>query len=268
MLTGAGTGMRDLAWIRQHLPEDGTVQVADLSSAYCGLGVWGPRARELLQAACGEPMDGAAFPFLTARFIHLGEIPSLAVRISYVGESGWELYAPTEFGLHLWDTLMRHGEPLGIAPGGLGAFDSLRLEKGYRLWGPDINTEHDPFSAGLGFTVRLGKGPFLGREALQRIKARGLERKLCCLTLDDARAVVLGKEPICSGSDGSTLGFVTSANYGYSVGRFIAYGYLPKSHAAVGTQVAIEYFGERHGATVAEEPLYDPKNLRLKDFSI
>ena len=133
-------------------------------------------------------------------------------QISYVGELGWEIYAPSELGLHLWDTLWDAGQSLGVIAGGGGAFDSLRLEKGYRLWGNDIHTEYNPYEAGIGFTVRMRKGDFIGREALREVRASGPSRKLCCMTLDDPAAVVMGKEPILEGD--RVLGYVTSANYG------------------------------------------------------
>jgi glycine cleavage system aminomethyltransferase T len=145
---------------------------------------------------------------------------------------------------------------------GGGCFDSLRLEKGYRLWGADIHTEYNPYEAGLDWAVRFNKGDFLGKEALFKIKEAGIQRKLCCLTLDDPDAVVLGKEPILS--NGTTLGYVTSANYGYSISKFILYGYLPIDYADAGTQVEIQYFDNRFTATVQEEPLFDAEMARLK----
>ena len=153
------------------------------------------------------------------------------------------------------------GRELGLTAGGLGAFDSLRLEKGYRLWGQDINTEHDPFEAGLGFAVKMDKD-FQGREALEKKRERGLTERLACMTLDDPTAVVMGKEPIRAG--GAVVGYVTSANYGYSIGRGIVYGYLPVDLATEGTPVEVEYFGDRLAATVAAEPLWDPKGERLR----
>src|SRR5688572_7054742 len=145
---------------------------------------------------------------------------------------------------------------------GGGAFDSLRLEKGYRLWGVDIHTEYNPFEAGLTRTVRLEKEEFLGREALLRLKEAATARRLCCLTLDDPDGVAMGKEPILDGD--RALGYVTSANYGYSVGQFIVYGYLPVRYAGEGTNVDVEYFGERLRMSVRAEPLFDPANARLK----
>jgi glycine cleavage system aminomethyltransferase T len=184
-----------------------------------------------------------------------------ALRLSYAGELGWEIYAPVECGLSLWDALWEAGHPLGIVPLGNGAFDSLRLEKGYRLWGTDVHAEHNLYEAGLGWTADLGKGDFVGREALVEIERQGVDRKLCCLTLDDGDAVVLGKEPILAGA--AVLGYVTSANYGYAVGQYIAYGYLPVDYSAPGTQVEVEYFGKGYKATVRKEPLYDPQRKRM-----
>ena len=263
VLTGGAVGPRDLTWIRAHLrPDDRPVRVDDVTSMYCGVGLWGPRARVVLGPVCADPLTNDAFPYFAARAITIGTMPALALRVSYVGELGWEIYTRTEYGLRLWDTLWEAGRPHGLTALGVGAFDSLRLEKGYRLWGADLTGEDNPYEAGLGFAVRLGKGEFLGREALARFKAQGPSRKLCCLTLVEAGRVVLGKEPVLDGR--RVLGYVTSANYGYTVGCGIAYAYLPLSHTAPGTPVEIEYFGMRHRAVVSEEPLYDPKGLRLR----
>jgi glycine cleavage system T protein len=264
VVTGGGVGMHDLAWMRRQLPQDGTVQLKDLTSGWCCLGVWGPRSRELVQPLTPEDLSNQAFPYLTGRNVTIGSIPAYAIRISYVGELGWELYTPTDYGLRLWDTLWQAGQPLGITALGGGAFDSLRLEKGYRLWGADIHSEHNPYEAGLGFAVRLQKGDFLGRGALLRIKEQGITRKLACMTFDDLAVTVMGKEPIFDGP--TVLGFVTSANHGYTVGKSIAYGYLPTDHAAEGTRVEVQYFGRRYPATVVKEPLYDPEMARLKEL--
>ncbi len=262
VVTGGAVGMHDLAWITTHLPADGSVHLSDLTSAYCCVGVWGPRVRDLLKATSDNDFSNQAFPYLTARQVNIGHVPAYAIRISYVGELGWEIYAPTEYGLHLWDTLWDAGQPLGIIAGGGGAFDSLRLEKGYRLWGADIHTEYNPYEAGLGFAVKLNKGDFRGRSAVEKIKERGVTRKLCCMTFDEPGVVVMGKEPILAND--RLLGYVTSANYGYTVRRSIAYGYLPVEYAEGGTQIEVYFFGCRHKATVNREPLYDPQNLRLK----
>jgi glycine cleavage system aminomethyltransferase T len=160
-----------------------------------------------------------------------------------------------------WELLWNAGRDHGIVAAGLGSFDTLRLEKGYRLWGQDAGTEYSPFEAGLGFAVKMDKG-FQGKEALERQLERGIERKLCCVTLDDPSHVVMGKEPIRA--NGEVVGFVTSAGYGYSIGRCIAYGYLPSELAVEDTSLEIEYFDERLAAHVASEPLWDPKGERLR----
>ena len=262
VVTGAATAAHDRGWMERHRPDDGSVVIRDESSRWCCIGVWGPRARELLRGVSDDDLSGSGFPYLAARRIAIAEIPALALRISYVGELGWEIYAPFESGRRLWDILWEGGRRLGAVAAGMGAFDSLRLEKGYRLWGNDIHTGYNPFEAGIGFAVRMGKGDFIGREALEGLRRRGLTKKLCCMTFDSPDAVVLGKEPIRA--DGRVAGYVTSANYGYSIGRGIAYGYLPVRYARVGTEVEVEYFGEARGATVSAEPLWDAKMERLR----
>jgi len=261
VLTGGGVGPHDLAWIRQHAPTSSAVDIRDMSGQYTTLGLWGPRARDILQQLCEEDISNSAFPFYTVRPLHIDCVPALALRLSYAGELGWEIYAPIEYGLRLWDLLWEAGKPCGLVAGGAGAFDSLRLEKGYRLWGSDIHSEYNPFEAGLGWAVRLNKGYFLGRDALIAAKDK-VTRKLCCMTLDEPDALALGKEPLLI--DGVTVGYVTSANYGYSVGQYIVYGYLPARHAQPGTKVQVQYFGRRQWGTVREEPLFDPGNTRMK----
>jgi glycine cleavage system aminomethyltransferase T len=181
------------------------------------------------------------------------------MRLSYVGELGWEIYTSADLGLRLWDTLWEAGLAHGIIAAGRSAFNSLRLEKGYRSWGTDMTTEHDPVSAGLEFAVRMDKGDFIGRAALSTVAK---QRRLTCLTLDDPAAVVMGKEPVYAG--GAPVGYVTSASYGYTIGRTVAYAWLPAALSVPGTTVDVEYFGERLPATVAAEPLFDPKMERIR----
>jgi glycine cleavage system T protein len=252
VIAGGGTGPHDLAWMRKHLPTDGSIHVTDLTSAYCCLGLWGPRARDTIEKVSADDYSERAFPYYSARKIAVESIPAYALRISYAGEQGWEIYAPTEYGLKLWDTLWAAGEQCGVIVGGLGAFDSLRLEKGYRLWGADIHTEYNNYEAGLDFIVKPNKGDFIGRDALLQIKDRGITRKLSCIVLDDSK-VVMGKEPILDGE--RVLGYVTSANYGYTVGKSMVYGYLPTDYSVEGKRVEVYYFGKRYGASVVREPL-------------
>ena len=262
LITGGASGMHDLAWLRSYLPDDRSVAIHDLTSGFCCLGLWGPQARACIRTVSRDDFSNDGFPYFTARSVTVGSVPVHAARVSYVGELGWELYAPTEYGAALWETLWEAGQEFGIIAAGGGAFESLRLEKGYRLWGADIHSEYNPYEAGLGFAVNLRKGDFLGREALLHAKAAGIARSLCCLTLDDPRVVVMGKEPILDGD--RVLGYVTSANYGYAVGKSIAYGYLPIAYATPGTAVRIQFFGTRYPATVVREPLYDPENAQIK----
>jgi glycine cleavage system T protein len=264
VITAGGTLYHDLAWMRKHLPGDGSAQLHDVTSAYCCVGLWGPRAGDVVRALSDDDWSSEAFPYFRARPMTIGYVPVLASRLSYVGEPGWEIYAPTEYGLALWDALWGAGERCGIAAAGGGAFETLRLEKGYRLWGAELHREYNPYEAGLGFAVRPNKGDFIGRAALERIRAAGVGRRLCCINLDDPAVVVMGKEPIYDAAGERVLGYVTSANYGYTVSRSIVYGYLPPEHTAEGTRVRVYFFGELHDATVTREPLYDPENTRLK----
>ena len=263
IITGGGSGQHDLAWMRRQIRDGERVRITERTGSLFALGLWGPRSREILSVTTEADLGDDAFPYMTARYLHVGEVgPVWAQRISYAGELGWELYGQFAMGDRVWELLWEAGREHGLAAAGLGAFDTLRLEEGYRFWGQDIDTEHDPFEAGLGFAVRMDKEGFQGREALRQRLERGQTRKLACLTLDDPSAVVLGKEPIRT--DGRVVGYATSAGYGYSVGRCIVYGYLPVELAVPGTAVEVEYFDERVPATVGEDPLWDPKGERLR----
>jgi glycine cleavage system aminomethyltransferase T/glycine/D-amino acid oxidase-like deaminating enzyme len=263
IVTGTAFGNHDREWIRRHLPGDGSVQVLDLTSAWACFGIWGPRARELLAPLTPQSLENADFPYLTLRDITVGDVPVRALRVTYVGELGWELYCPSEYGLGLWRTLWEAGEPHGLVAGGYRAIDSLRLEKGYRVWGADITPDETPYEGGLDFAVKLDKdGGFIGREALVAAREREPRVRLCCLTLEDPRSVALGNEPVRVG--GEIAGRVTSGGYGYTVRRSIAYAYLPPRHATPGTPVEVEIFGSWIAAEVASEPLLDPGGERIR----
>ena len=238
-----------------HAPE--SVQVEDVTSKYACLGLWGPAAREILQPLTTEELS---FPYMRARELAVGSVPCLALRVTYVGELGWELYSPMEYGLRLWDTIWEAGREHGLVAGGYKAIDSLRLEKGYRVWGSDVTPEDTPFEAGVGFAVKLDKGKFIGRDAL--LAAAEPERRLACLVLADPRAVALGSEPVRA--NGELVGRVTSGGYGYTVERSIAYAYLPSAATAPGTAVEVEIFGEWMAGSVAAEPLFDPQGERIR----
>jgi 4-methylaminobutanoate oxidase (formaldehyde-forming) len=258
IVTGTAFGQHDLAWLRQHAPEDGSVHVADVTSQYACLGLWGPEARAILQPLTRADLGNDAFPYMSARDVAVGTVPCLAVRVTYVGELGWELYCPAEYGVALWDLLWEAGATQGLVAGGYKAIDSLRLEKGYRVWGADITPEDTPYEAGLGFAVRDDK-EFVGRAALEA--AREPERRLRCLVLSDPRSIALGSEPVRVADD--LVGRVTSGGYGYTVESSIAYAYLPSEHE-VGTDVAVEIFGTWVHGTVTDEPVFDPAGERIR----
>jgi 4-methylaminobutanoate oxidase (formaldehyde-forming) len=263
IVTGTAVGNHDAAWLRQHLPDEGSVALRDVTAARVCFGLWGPRARDILASVARDDVSDAGFPYLTAREITVGSVPLLALRVTYVGELGWELYAPTEYGRALWTTLWHAGHPHGMVAAGYRAIDALRLEKGYRVWSSDITPDETPFEAGLGFAVALDKEPaFIGRDALVAAKAAGPRKRLRCLVLDDPRSVCLGNEPVRVG--GEVAGRVTSGGYGFAVERSIAYAYLPPDRAAIGTRGEVEVFGEWIGFEVMPEPLYDPAGARIR----
>ncbi len=252
-------GNLDQDYLRRSLPADGSVTVRDITGGTCCLGVWGPRAAELVQPLSRD--DLAALKYFRAMRSHVAGVPVIMMRLSYVGEYGWEIYTSAENGQRLWDVLWEAGPGLGLIAAGRAAFNSLRLEKGYRAWGQDMTTEHNPYEAGLGFAVRPAKGEFVGRDALAGLSEDTAVRRLRCLTVDDGRSVVLGAEPVFL--DGSPAGYVTSAGFGHTVGRPLAYAWLPAS-AIAGTRVEIGYFGRRIPATVVDEPLFDPGMTRIR----
>ncbi|MEU8403928.1 FAD-dependent oxidoreductase [Nonomuraea sp. NPDC048892] len=243
IVTGTAFGSHDLGWLRKQAARTGaTARIADVTGQYACFALWGPRARDVMSGLTPDPLD---FPFMSARELTVGDVPVLALRVTFVGEHGWELYCSTEYGLGLWQTLWRAGEPYGLVAGGYRAIDSLRLEKGYRVWGADIGPETTPYEAGLGFCVKNDK-EFLGRDALDPAPPR----RLRCVTLDDPGAVALGNEPVRVAGD--VVSRVTSGGYGYTARASIAYAYL---EAAPGTPVEIEVEGAWVAGTVVKGPV-------------
>lgn len=240
------------------------VYVKDITGATCCIGLWGPLARDVVTKVSSDNWSTKALRYFRCKRVAIAGIPVTAMRLSYVGELGWELYTSAEYGLKLWDALAKAGEEFGIIAAGRQAFNSLRLEKGYRAWGTDMSTEHDPFEAGVGFAVKLDKeGGFVGSDALQGRTVETSKKRLRCLTVDDGRSVVLGKEPVFHASSDKAVGYVTSAAYGYTIRKPIAYAWLPGSLVEEDS-VEIEYFGQRIKATITPEPLFDPKMERLR----
>ncbi len=254
IVTGTAFGNHDASWIRSHLPDDGSVALRDVTSAWSCFALWGPRAGAILSGLTPDQLD---FPYMSMRELAVGGVPVRALRVTFVGEAGWELYCPTEYGAGLWETVWEAGREHGLVAGGYRAIDSLRLEKGYRVWAADITPDETPHEAGLGFCVRDDKR-FIGSEALAE---REPERRLGCIVLEDPRSVALGNEPVSV--SGAVCGRVTSGGYGYTVERSIAYAYLPVD-VTEGTEVVIDIFGRSVAGEVVGEPLFDPKGERVR----
>ena len=262
IVTGTAFGNHDLSWLRRHAPRDGSVRATDVTARWACFALWGPRAREILAPLCSGGLD---FGYMRMGELTVGDVPVRALRVTFVGELGWELYCPTEYGAGLWRSLWQAGREHDMVAGGYRAIDSMRLEKGYRVWAADITADENPYEAGLGFCVR-SDGGFIGAQALGVGEGEGKEhvqpqRRLRCLVLEDPRSVALGNEPVRV--DGEILGRVTSGGYGYTVQRSIAYAYLPV-HVDVGSTVQVDIFGEWIPGEVAREPLLDPKGERVR----
>ncbi|KIW52073.1 hypothetical protein PV05_07743 [Exophiala xenobiotica] len=234
-------------------------QVRDVTGSVCGVGLWGPRALDVISQI--SPDDFKGLRYSCCKRMSVGGIPVTAIRLSYVGELGWELWTSAEYGQALWDAVWKAGQSHGLVAAGRTAFNSLRMEKGFRFFGTDMTTEHDPYEAGLSFAVDPFKKGYVGQTALEG-RSKSPARRLRCLVIDDGRSVVMGKEPVFL--NGKASGYVTSASFGYTMRKPIAYAWLPGT-VKEGESVEIEYFGKRIKATVSREPLYDPRMRRLRD---
>jgi glycine cleavage system aminomethyltransferase T/glycine/D-amino acid oxidase-like deaminating enzyme len=279
VVTGGAHGMADLKWYSDHLPEDGTAQVFDLTSSWCTLGLWGPRARDILAGTSSDDVSHEGFPFATCRTIEMGSLRVLASRISYVGDLGWELYVPIEQGARLWDMVWEAGQPHGVVPAGIGVYGTTgRLEKCYRAFGFELDGEYDVVEAGMAWG-NVKEQDFVGKEAHVRQREAEPAAVLCTLTVDDhspnggPARYMLGGEPVLT-RDGDSLidakgrrSFVTSAGAGPSIGKHILLSYLPPEQAEVGNELAVEYMCERYPVTVAvadSTPVFDPENSRIR----
>jgi glycine cleavage system aminomethyltransferase T/glycine/D-amino acid oxidase-like deaminating enzyme len=258
LITGSGFGVRDSAWVRRHLPD--AIAMRDVTGAYATLNICGPRARDILSLVTDDDVSNEGLGYFRVKTIEVGFARVLAARLGYVGELGYELYIPQEYAAHVYDLLWEAGKPFGIANAGYRAIESCRLEKGYVYWSTDITPDLNPYEAGLGFCVSLGKGEFIGRDALQRIKAEGARQILCTFVVEDF-APFHGGETILL--DGRVIGRTTSTGYGHSVAKTIAFGYLPVD-AAKQTHFEIEAFGKSYPAQRVPRCLYDPQMARLK----
>ncbi|HEY8988923.1 MAG TPA: aminomethyltransferase family protein, partial [Candidatus Limnocylindrales bacterium] len=279
VVTGGGMGMRDKKLFTDQLPEDGSAQLHDATNQWTTIGLWGPRARDVLQAMTTADVSHAAFPFLTTKTVDIDGVRTLASRISYVGELGWEIYVPIEEGLRVWDALWEAGKSHGMAPVGIGTYAvTARIEKGYRAHGAELELDFDLVEAGMARPT-VKDADFIGKEAYLRRRSQPPVAILCTLTVDDptsasgVKRYMLGREPILT-LDGQRIvdakgrgSYVTSAGSGPSVGKHLLMSYLTPEHAVVGTKLLVEYFGERYPVTVAvagATPLFDPDNARIR----
>ncbi len=280
IVTGGLDGPRDKKWFEDHLPENGSAALDDVTSAWCTLGLWGPRARDVLASITSDDVSHEGFPFARCKWIEVGPVRALASRISYVGELGWELYAPMEQGAAMWDAVWEAGRPLGIVPSGIGVYGTTgRIEKGYRLYGAELETEYNVVEAGME-RPSVKDADFIGKEAHLRHRDEEPAAILCTLTVDDntspsngKKRYMLGREPILT-PDGRRIAdhkgrgaYVTSAGSGPSVGKHVLMAYLPPEHADEGNQLLVQYMGDRYPVTVAvkgSRSLFDPENTRVR----
>ncbi|WP_051399446.1 GcvT family protein [Haloechinothrix halophila] len=279
VITGGADGARDSSWFRSHLPSDGSVAFEDITSAVCTLGLWGPKARDILSATTPDDVSNEAFGFGTAKRIVVDGVPVLALRVSYVGDLGWELHAPFEHGQRLWDAIAAAGEPHGIVPAGIGVYGTTgRLEKGYRLMGAELDSEYNAVEAGLALP-KVKSADFIGKEAYVAARESGPAATLCTLAVDDHTSASgiarypQGGEPIMT-RDGERIvdrkgrgSYVTTAGSAPSLGTYLLMAYLPPEHAAEGERLLVEYMAEQYPVTVARvgrTPLFDPDDTRMK----
>jgi glycine cleavage system aminomethyltransferase T len=276
VVTGGAHGMADLKWFADNAVD---AQVVDLTSSWCTLGLWGPRARDILGSVTNDDVSHEGFPFASCRTIEVDSLRVLASRISYVGDLGWELYVPVDQGLKLWDTVWEAGQPHGVVPAGIGVYGTTgRLEKCYRAFGFELDGEYDVVEAGMAWG-KVKDEDFVGKEAYVRHRSQDPVAVMCTLTVDDhtsaggVKRYMLGGEPILT-RDGGALedakgrrSFVTSAGAGPSVGKHLLMAYLPPEQAVVGEELSVLYMGERYPVTVASAsstPVFDPDNERVK----
>ncbi len=279
VVTGGAYGMSDLKWFRDHLPADGSAQVHDLTSSLCTLGLWGPRARDILASVTSDDISNEGLPFARFKTIEAGPLSVMASRISYVGDLGWELYVPIEQGARLWDLIAQAGEPHGLIPAGIGVYGTTgRLEKCYRAYGAELDGQYNVVEAGMAWG-KVKEADFIGKEAHIRHREEEPAAVMCTLTVDDhtsrsgVKRYPMGKEPIQT-PEGQPLtdrlgrrSYVSSAGAGPSLGQPILMSYLPPEYAEVGRKLSVRYMGEHYPVTVEttdSTPLFDPDNDRVR----
>ncbi|MCF1708852.1 FAD-dependent oxidoreductase [Tabrizicola sp. J26] len=268
IVTGTGFATHDFDWIRRNLSDDACAMLTDITSGGAVLSLMGPQARAILSAVSEDDVSNAAFPFGTARTIGIAGCPVLALRVTYVGELGWELHIPTEFAVTVYEALVAAGAPLGLVNAGYRAIETLRLEKGYRAWGADIGPDHTPVEAGLTWACKLKSGlPFIGRAAIEAQVNGGVKKRLAGFVVDDPSVILLGRETIYR--NGERVGWLSSGGYGHTLGKPVGYGYVRRAEGVTEEFVLsgdydLEVASERVRAQVSLEPFYDPKMTRVK----
>ncbi|HEY4344439.1 MAG TPA: FAD-dependent oxidoreductase [Parvibaculum sp.] len=268
IVTGTGFATHDFDWIARNIPKGMDAQLVDVTSGYATLALMGPRARDVLSRVTRGDVSNEAFPFAHVREVVIAGAPVLALRVTYVGELGWELHIPTEFALGVYDALKDAGGDFGLVDAGYRAIESLRLEKGYRAWGAEIGPDHTPFEAGLGWAVKLKTGlPFVGRDALVAEPDASPKKLMTCFTVADPNVALWGRETILR--DGERVGWLTSGGWGYTVGKNIGYGFIRRATGVdrefiLGGHYELEVATERVTCEVHLQPLYDPSSARVK----
>ena len=268
IVTGTGFATHDFSWIERNIPHGCDARLSDVTSSYAVLALMGPRARNVLSTVTDADVSNTAFPFATFQNIHIAGAPVRALRVTYVGELGWELHVPPEFALRLFDALMQAGEAHRIRLAGYRAIESLRLEKAYRAWGSDIGPDHTPLEAGLAWAVKLHKDiPFCGRDALREQQNGALKKRLLCFTVADPEIVLLGRETIYR--DGERVGWLSSAGWGYTAHTNIGYGYVRRAEGVSNEWLEsgsyeLDVASERVAATLHLESPYDPASTRVR----
>jgi glycine cleavage system aminomethyltransferase T len=279
VVTGGAWGMSDLKWFKDHLPADGTAQIHDQTNAWTTLGLWGPRARDILASVTSDDVSNEGFPFANFRTLEVGSLKVVASRISYVGDLGWELYVPIEQGAHLWDIIAEAGLPHGAVPMGAGVYGTTgRLEKCYRAYGAELEADYNVVEAGMAWG-KVKAQDFVGKEAHVAQRETEPLTSMCTLTVEDhtsksgVKRYMLGGEPILTRDGGPITdahgrrSYVTSAGAGPSIGKHILMSYLPPEHAKEGEELLVQYMGERYPVTVAvagSTPVFDPDNSRVR----
>ena len=268
IVTGTGFATHDFDWISRNIPAGARAELVDVTSGSAVLSLMGPEARDILARVCPDDLTNAGFPFGTARRISVASCPVLALRVTYVGELGWELHMPTDVAVTVYEALMAAGAGLGLVNAGYRAIETLRLEKGYRAWGSDIGPDHTPVEAGLAWACKMKSGvPFLGRDAVAAQLEGGVKKRLAGFTVDSPDVILLGRETIYR--DGVRVGWLSSGGFGHTLGKPIGYGYVREAGGVLENwmktgRYELEVASERVPCKIHVTALYDPLNARIK----